>query len=388
MRFIYLKDDGLEELKRRLGGASGASARAGMREEIDDERSVKERMSSAREREAMKRNVEEETETRQFWGQFFGQTSLVTSFLTKVSMLGGEYSAIDFNSGNFWKDVEACKGHLEGTDMEDKVVSHRMNSVEKIEEALGRGERQIEMDIRMVEGQLCLAHDADVLMTQDHSLKNALDLLVNYPEVELTLDIKEFAAAEPLVRELSARSMMGRCRFYSFNPDILTYIAEKDKTQTAPVVLSYFPLSAAPLSVSALANLVGNDGMENIARTVDLLHPSDLYGEKASFHVNESWSEIRGKAGMQEKYCAWDEYPPLDLIRKLQEGGREVWVSVPAFMMFDGLKDWANSHNVKISVYGADGAQDVGDIIEDGDVDSVTTKAAEEIDRIDGGLED
>ena len=382
-----------DKIAQRIAGL-GAKVDAKAGKEV----ALKEVLSDVREREAMKKNLDEATETRKFWAKFFGD-GVIATVLTKISLMGTGISAEDLSTGSFWGDVEKFEDELKekGVDVDSRVAAHRLNSIEKLKDALARDEDKVEIDVRVKSGELYLSHDPDQDLTPDRSFDGAMRLLAGHPNVKIMMDVKELSAAKMICAQAPKYPALQRTMFMSHNPKVLDYINKSKQLPQAPLVFHYFPLDNAPMPVSATAKLLGGTGVKRIADMVTGLYPGDLYkADATTFAINDTWEELQAHTQDEEIYCAWDKFPPDNMIEELRSGGREVWISIPHSLMPSGIGEWIDAKNsnrgalgeIKLLSTSVGDMADTGEALQHKDVDAVISDAASEVDERLGGLQD
>lgn len=365
----------------------GAKLR-GLKQEVEAGKapgSIKTKIDNIAEREALRENLDDEQETREFWGQFFGDT-FITAFLTKVSLFGTQVHSGEIKEEDFWKNVKKFEKELkdEGVDVENRLVAHRLNSVKKIKKAVERGEKQVEFDVRAKGNKLYLSHDPRMFVVGgDRSFDKAMAFLAQHPDVKVMIDIKELSAAQALVKSASKYPGLrgGNVMLMSHNPQITHFLSQSNEVPGVPLVFHYIPLGKAPLPVRTTVKMLGGPGVKQVADIVDKVYPGSFYGTGAQLTVNEDWEQLKGKKNADEMYCAWDNFPPDNLIEEMKATGREVWISVPYELMPDGMQKWADERGVKLLVHGADNMTETADALEKTD-GMVVSDSADDTDEL------
>ncbi len=322
-------------------------------------------------RDRTREELEEYKGIRSFYEGIFGKT-FISSFLIGItSFVSGEDG--EFNEEAFREEIDrqAKESAEKKFDIEEYVVSHRSlgyggskeNSRAALSEALEKGEKQIELDLRLGDdGQIYIVHDS-IKGEKDikgfMTLQDALSVIAGAQNQEcvITFDIKNQGilnkldeaidkidgqnSTNPNYKPIAERHMVS-----AFDKKILREGMKKKR----PLIFFYYP-TCKYSGIQKVLSFIGVSGARSVVDKVDF-----FTGEKAGKELDETDITIEGKSlsgdgdkGKKEKsFEIWNELPSEDILRLIKSS--DGYLMVPGSLATKKLIQKAHEKGVKMAL--------------------------------------
>ena len=268
--------------------------------------------------------------------------------------------------------------------LESGIISHRglsehgkENDKKTIEATLARGEKEVEFDIRLINGQLYLRHDPfegdPSELDQLSKFEDILALFAQpkYRDAKMFIDIKGGKlvadSAIQYIVEIDKRlglsgneSLAYRTSFISFNPDALKAVQQSEHMKQSPLYFVYVPTGgsmAAEALFSGLAssNILGKSQLTGILGAAD-----KLGGGTTSYAASMKHSNIymngermfKGAKKHDEQVHAFSSLPSEDILKMIKDSKGGLIVPWGIIKNYPKLFQKAKAKGIRIGVFG------------------------------------
>lgn len=331
--------------------------------------------------ERTKEELDEYKGIRGFFEGIFGKTVLASFFIGVTSFISGEKGEFDPEVFKEEIDKQAAKAAGKDFDIEEYVVSHRSlgyggskeNSKEALAETLTKGEKQIELDLRLGDdGQIYIVHDSikgEKDLKGFMTLAEALSIIgsAQNQECVVTFDIKNQGILDKLDKAIDEtdnqnrnnpnyRPISERHMVASFDKTILKEAFKRKR----PLMFFYYP-TCKYAGIQKVLNFIGVSGTRSVVDKIDF-----FTGQKAGKELEETDIKIEGKSLSDNKtkkeksFEIWSELPSPDILRLIKSS--DGYLVVPGSLATKELIDKAHGEGVKIALL-QDGPEEVKEAI-------------------------
>ena len=253
-----------------------------------------------------------------------------------------------------------------------ELGSDKQNSLEAMEEAMKKGEGEIEFDVRLIGGELYLKHDApgeNNDTTDLPTFKQVLELFQKYPSAKMFIDVKGGkVTAQKIIDEIKQADqeaessadytpLMRRTTFISFNPKALQVASQS--LPSSPLMFAYFPTKGIPFAEEQIlpfvqSGAINRDQILQILKGADNVvdNGSDDYVcnfEACSMYIN---GQNIDRAEREEEFHTYSLLPPDSILEMIRKSGGAVAVPWALVRNLPEFFTQAKAAGVKVAIHG------------------------------------
>lgn len=318
---------------------------------------------------------------KKFFSGIFGEKSAITSMLTNITcwLFVNER---DFNSQDFNKMVDeqakdSAKKRFNREELKNFIVAHRalgfgkkQNSIEALTEALNKGEKEIEIDLRMgSDGNVYVVHDS---IDSDKNPQGRYPTIYEFlsafartkqgDDTKIFLDIKDPAVTAQLY-ETIAKVDNENASNPDYHPVSQEYLIQSfdsqalktahGKNPNTPLVFNYYPICKLK-SAAGLISMTGKEGLKRIAAGIDLISGSSIVADldETQIKLNGKDLENTGPKKTDKILHIYNELPDEEILAMIKQSNG--YLCMPAPLTTKYLVEKAHKKGLRVAVWGAD----------------------------------